>query len=237
MTDGVQMNCFSTSTILEVTSMENAGSIQELKQAILDFEEDKAVVAANKVVKEGAPAIDAIGAMGDALTELGDKFQAMEVFLPEVLLATDAFKAALKILEPELKKSVGAAVAAKPKVLIGTVKGDVHAVGKDMVTTLLTVGGFDVKDLGVDVDSEAFINEAEAFGAQIIALSALMSTTMPNQKEVIDFLKAKNLRDKFKVMIGGGPTTLQWAESIGADGYSKDAVGAVALAKNLLDKK
>lgn len=216
--------------------MGNAASIKELKAAILDFDEDKAVAAAEKVVKEGAAPLDAINAMGDGLKELGEQFQAMEVFLPEVLLATDAFKAALKILEPELKKTVGTAVADKPKVVIGTVKGDVHAVGKDMVATMLTVGGFDVKDLGVDVDSEFFIKEAEAFGAQIIGLSALMSTTMPSQKEVIDFLKAKNLRDKFKVMVGGGPTTQQWAETIGADGFSKDAVEAVALAKKLLGK-
>ena len=216
--------------------MGNVASIQELKNAILDFDEDKAVAASNKVVKDGASPMDAINAMGDALKELGVKFQAMEVFLPEVLLATDAFKAALKVLEPELKKAVGSAVADKPKVVLGTVKGDVHAVGKDMVATMLTVGGFDVKDLGVDVDSEFFIKEAETFGAQIIGLSALMSTTMPGQKEVIDFLKAKNLRGKYKVMVGGGPTTPQWAEAIGADGFSKDAVEAVALAKKLLGK-
>lgn len=217
--------------------MGNVASIEALKSAILDFDDEKAVQAAEKVVKDGASPLDAINAMGKALEELGDQFQKMEVFLPEVLLATDAFKAALKVLEPELAKTVeGAAAADKPKVVIGTVKGDVHAVGKDMVATMLTVGGFDVKDVGADVDSEFFITAAEEFGAQIIGLSALMSTTMPNQGEVIQYLKAKGLRDKYKVMVGGGPCTPQWAEQIGADGWSKDAVEAVGLANRLLGR-
>lgn len=115
------------------------------------------------------------------------------------------------------------------------VKGDVHAVGKDMVATMLTVGGFDVKDVGADVDSEVFITAAEEFGAQIIGLSALMSTTMPSQKEVIDFLEAKGLRNKYKVIVGGGPVTPQWALSSRRPvRLSKDAVEAVELAKSLL---
>lgn len=217
--------------------MANAASIQELRNAIMDFDEDAAVAAAEKVLKAGLPPMDAVNIMGDALKELGDKFQAMEVFLPEVLLATDAFKAGLKVLEPELMKAVDAGdVAEKPKVVIATVKGDVHAVGKDMVATMLTVGGFDVKNLGADVDSEAVIAAAEEYGAQIIGLSALMSTTIPHQKEVIDFLTAKGIRGKYKVIVGGGSTTPQWAEQIGADGYSKDAVEAVELAKSLMKK-
>ena len=208
--------------------MANVACIEELKNAILDFDEDVAVTAAEKIIKEGVSPMDAIDAMGDALKVLGDKFQIMEVFLPEILLATDAFKA-------ELMKTIDAgSFQEKPKVVIGTVKGDVHAVGKDMVATMLTVGGFDVKDVGADVDSEVFITAAEEFGAQIIGLSALMSTTMPSQKEVIDFLEAKGLRNKYKVIVGGGPVTPQWAEQIGADGFSKDAVEAVELAKSLL---
>ena len=226
---------FSVSTLLEVTSMANVACIEELKNAILDFDEDAAVTAAEKIIKEGVSPMDAIDAMGDALKVLGDKFQIMEVFLPEILLATDAFKAGLKVLEPELMKTIDAgSFQEKPKVVIGTVKGDVHAVVKDMVATMLTVGGFDVKDVGADVDSEVFITAAEEFGAQIIGLSALMSTTMPSQKEVIDFLEAKGLRNKYKVIVGGGPVTPQWAEQIGADGFSKDAVEAVELAKSLL---
>ena len=166
---------FSVSTLLEVTSMANVACIEELKNAILDFDEDAAVTAAEKIIKEGVSPMDAIDAMGDALKVLGDKFQIMEVFLPEILLATDAFKAGLKVLEPELMKTIDAgSFQEKPKVVIGTVKGDVHAVGKDMVATMLTVGGFDVKDVGADFDSEVFIKAAEELFAKIIGLSALM---------------------------------------------------------------
>ena len=236
--DGTETVFFTLSIILEVNCMGNVASIQELKKAILDFDDVSAAAAAGKVVKAGASPLDAVNAMGDALRELGVKFQAMEVFLPEVLLATDAFKAALKVLEPELAKTVAAGSAEKKiKVIIGTVKGDVHAVGKDMVATMMTVGGFDVKDVGADVDSEFFITAAEDFGADIIGLSALMSTTMPAQREVIEFLKAKGLRDKYIVMVGGGPCTPEWADKIGADGFSKDAVEAVAVANKLVAKK
>ena len=209
-------------------------AVDELKKAVLAFDEDLAVEWAEKCVAEGVKPMDAINAMGDALRELGDQFQRMEVFLPEVLLATDAFKAGLKVLEPELAKTVDATAGEKIKIVIATVKGDVHAVGKDMVATMWTVAGFDVKNLGADVDSEAIINAAEDFGAKIIGLSALMSTTIPHQKEVIDFLQAKGLRDKYKVLVGGGSTTPEWAEQIGADGFSRDAVQAVDLAKRVM---
>ncbi len=214
-------------------------NIADLKAAVMAFDEEAAVKAAEKVVANKENPVDAVNEMGDALKVLGDQFQKMEVFLPEILLATDAFKAALKVLEPELVKNVqaGGGVAEKPKVVIATVKGDVHAVGKDMVATMLTVAGFDVKNLGADVDSEAIINAAEDNGAKIIALSALMSTTIPYQAQVIEFLKAKGLRDKYKVIVGGGSTTQQWGEQIGSDGWSKDAIEAVALAKRVLGMK
>lgn len=213
-------------------------NIADLKAAVMAFDEDAAVKAAEKVVANKENPVEAVNEMGDALKVLGDQFQKMEVFLPEILLATDAFKAALKVLEPELVKNVEAGgVAEKPKVVIATVKGDVHAVGKDMVATMLTVAGFDVKNLGADVDSEAIINAAEDNGAKIIALSALMSTTIPYQAQVIEFLKAKGLRDKYKVIVGGGSTTPQWSEQIGSDGWSKDAIEAVGLAKRVLGLK
>lgn len=213
-------------------------NIDDLKAAVMAFDEEAAVKAAEKVVSGKEDPVKAINAMGDALAVLGEQFTAMEVFLPEILLATDAFKAALKVLEPELAKNVKAGdLKEKPKVVIATVKGDVHAVGKDMVATMLTVAGFDVKNLGVDVDSEVIINAAEDQGAKIIALSALMSTTIPYQQQVIEFLKAKGLRNKYKVIVGGGSVTPQWAEQIGSDGYSKDAIEAVDLAKRVVGMK
>ena len=210
-------------------------AIDELRKAVIAGEDDAAQEWAQKCVAEGVNPMEAVNVMGDALRELGIQFQNMEVFLPEVLLATDAFKAGLKVFEPELTKAVqGDAKKEKVRVVIATVKGDVHAVGKDMVATMWTVAGFEVKNLGADVDSEAIIKAAEDFGAKIIGLSALMSTTIPHQKEVIDFLEAKGLRDKYKVLIGGGSTTPQWAEQIGADGWSKDAVEAVEVANRVL---
>lgn len=210
-------------------------AIDDLKKAVIDGDDDGAREYAAACIAEGVAAMDAVNVMGDALRELGVQFQNMEVFLPEVLLATDAFKAGLAVLEPELMKTVdGAAPAKKIKAVIATVKGDVHAVGKDMVATMWTVAGFDVKNLGADVDSEYIVKAAEEFGADIIGLSALMSTTIPHQKEVIDFLEAKGLRAKYKVLVGGGSTTPQWAEQIGSDGFSKDAVEAVELAKKVM---
>ena len=213
-----------------------SNSIQELKQAVLEFDDEKAGGLAQRVISEGLPIMDAVESMGDALRELGVKFQAMEVFLPELLLATDAFKEAMRHFEPELKKQASGIEGEAPKIVMATVKGDVHGVGKDMVSLMLSVEGFIVKDLGVDVDSETIIKCAEEIGAQVIGLSAFMSTTIPHQKEVIDFLNAKGLREKYKVMIGGGSTTPEWAEQIGADGWSKDALQAVALAKRLTGK-
>lgn len=210
--------------------------IKKIETSILEYDEDMAMEAAEAVLQAGIAPMEAITAMGDALTVLGEKLATMEVFLPEVLMASDAFNVAMKVLEPELKKQAVQGEA-RNKVIIGTVKGDVHTMGKDLVSTLFAVGGFDVKDLGVDVDPKVFIEEAEAMGADIIAVSSLMSTTMPNQKQVIDFLEAKGLREKYIVMIGGGPCTAEYAETIGADGFGKDAVEAVAVARQLLAQK
>lgn len=213
--------------------MANQDVIQKMKDALFAGDEDLAREAAHEVMNTGTDLLETMAAMGDAMREIGEQFKIMEVFLPEVLLSSRAFSVAMKIFEPELLKSQ-TTQSNRPKIVIGSVKGDLHTVGKDMVTTMLTVGGFDVKDLGIDLDPSTFITEAEASGAQIIALSALMSSTIAQQKVVLEFLEAKGLRDKYKVMVGGGPCTQSWADSIGADGFSKDAVGAVEVAKKLL---
>ena len=210
-----------------------ADVLGKLKQSILEFDEDAALAAAKEALAEGVDPVKAIGALAEGLNELGEAFEKMEVFLPEIMLASDAFKAALEVLEPELKKSRTEGAKAIP-VVIGTIQGDVHQVGKDMVATFLTTAGFDVHDLGVDVAPSRFLEEAKKVGAKVIAVAALMSTTRPVQKDLIDFLEAKGVRQDYIVLVGGGVVTKEWADEIKADGYGQDAIATVEIAKKLL---
>jgi 5-methyltetrahydrofolate--homocysteine methyltransferase len=166
--------------------------------------------------------------MVPAMDEVGRRFEANEYFVPELLISARAMKAALELIRPLLvargDKPVG-------RVAIGTVKGDLHDIGKNLVASLLEGGGFEVIDLGVNVSPEKFIETVNSKQANIIAMSALLTTTMPSMKTTIDALKQAGVRDKVKVLIGGAPITQKYAEEIGADGYSENAVGAVALAK------
>ena len=166
------------------------------------------------------------------MTNLGEMFKNGEVYVPEVLVAARAMKAGTDILKPLLASEN---VQSLGKVAIGTVQGDLHDIGKNLVGMMLEGNGFEVIDLGVDVAPEAFV-EAVKNGAQVIGMSALLTTTMPMMKAVIDMLNAEGLRDKVKVMIGGAPITQEYADEIGADGYSKDAAEAVKLAGRLLDQ-
>ena len=207
--------------------------LSELKQSILDFDEDAALELAQESLAQGIDPVEAVGVLADGLNELGVKFERMEVFLPEIMLASDAFKNALSVLEPEIKKKNTEGKKAIP-IVIGTVQGDIHQVGKDMVATFLATAGFEVYDLGVDVAPSRFLEEAERLGAKVIAAASLMSTTRPVQKDLIDFLEAKGVRDQFIVLVGGGVVTQEWADQIAADGYGQDAIATVNLAKRLL---
>jgi len=166
--------------------------------------------------------------MVPAMDEVGRRFEANEYFVPELLISARAMKAALELIRPLLvargDKPVG-------RVAIGTVKGDLHDIGKNLVSSLLEGGGFEVIDLGVNVSPEKFIETVNTKQANIIAMSALLTTTMPSMKTTIDALKQAGVREKVKVLIGGAPITQKYADEIGADGYSENAVGAVALAK------
>lgn len=207
--------------------------LSELKQSILDFDEDAALELAQESLAQGIDPVEAVGVLADGLNELGLKFERMEVFLPEIMLASDAFKNALNVLEPEIKKKNTEGKKAIP-IVIGTVQGDIHQVGKDMVATFLATAGFEVYDLGVDVAPSRFLEEAKRLGAKVIAAASLMSTTRPVQKDLIDFLEAKGVRDQFIVLVGGGVVTQEWADQIAADGYGQDAIATVNLAKRLL---
>jgi methylmalonyl-CoA mutase cobalamin-binding domain/chain len=204
-----------------------------IRDAILKFDAGAAVESARAIVQAGADPVKAVDVMGVAMSELGVKFEAMECFLPEIIMASEALKEAMKVLQPAILAKVGPGAKQKPVVVIGTVKGDVHTVGKDMVATMLMTSGFDVTDLGPDVAPSTFLNQAVNLNATIIAASALMSTTLPVQKDLIDFLDAKGMRKKYMVIVGGGVATKEWSERIGADGYGQDAIEGVKVAKKL----
>lgn len=165
---------------------------------------------------------------------IGGKFKREEVFVPDVMMAARAMNVGLSILEPRLVEAGNEPIG---RVVIGTVQGDLHDIGKNLTAMLLKGAGFEIYDMGVDVSAEAFLEKAEEVNADIIGLSALLSTTMSQMKEVIDLLKEKNLRDKYIVMIGGAPITNEFAEEIGADYYTPDAASAAETAKKAVESK
>jgi len=172
-------------------------------------------------------------AMTPAIVEVGKRFEAGKLYLPELQLSADTFATAMEVLRPKLLESK-INLQPKGRVVIGTVKGDIHSIGKDLVATMLKVGGFEVTDLGVDVPTFTFLEQAEKTKANVIALSALLNTTMPAQREVIEALTEQKMRNKFKVIVGGAPTDQKWADKIGADAYGENAVEALRLTDMLV---
>ncbi|MEM2293019.1 MAG: corrinoid protein [Nitrososphaeria archaeon] len=208
---------------------------EELYNAIITYDKERAISAAKKIAEEEDDIIKAIEeCLVRGAKDVGEKFDRLEIFLPELLMAADAMQAALNILLPKIPRGK---VPKKGVVVSGTVKGDIHDIGKNILVAMLRANGFEVYDLGVDVPTSKFIEEAERVQADIITLSALMASTLGGQKDVIDYLKASGKRDKFIVMVGGGPTTREWAEEIGADGYAETASEAVKVALELIKKK
>ena len=165
---------------------------------------------------------------------IGTKFKNNEVFVPEVLVAARAMNAGLAILEPKLVEVGNEPVG---KAVIGTVKGDLHDIGKNLVVMMLKGAGFEIHDLGVDVEPAAYIDKAEEVGADIICMSALLTTTMPNMQALVEQLKERNLRDKYIVMVGGAPVNESFAQQIGADFYTPDAASAAEMARDAVMKK
>ncbi len=203
-----------------------------LYEAILNGKLEQAVDVTNQAIADGVePQAIINGYMIKAMEEVGQRFQRGEAFVPNLLMAARAMKGSLDILKPLMK---GDASNTLGKVVIGTVKGDLHDIGKNLVASMLEGCGFEVINLGVDVPSEKFIAAIKENNADILCLSALLTTTMNYMKDVIEALKADCLRDKVKVMVGGAPVTALFAEQVGADGYSEDASEAVALARRLV---
>jgi corrinoid protein of di/trimethylamine methyltransferase len=185
---------------------------------------------------KGKDPLEMIAALTETMNKLGEQFARLEIFLPQLMIAGDSLTAVVDILRPKIMEA-GEQGGPKGKVVIGVVKGDLHEIGKNIVKLMLETNGFEVKDLGYDVDSLAFIKEAEAMGADIIGASSLMTTTMPGQKEIIELLKDKGISDRYKVVIGGAPTGPEWADQIGADLWCEDASSAPTLMAELLKEK
>lgn len=207
---------------------------QAMADSVIDGEPEIAADLARRAIAEGIDPLEAVNkGFVRGVDEVGARFGCGEAFLPDLVLAGEAMKAAMAVLDPELAKR-GSHRQTLGKVVIGTVKGDIHDIGKTLVATMLSSSGFEVQDLGVDVPVAKFAETAREVNADIVGLSALLTTTMVNQKTVIEALDDLGLRPKVKVLVGGAPVTRAWAESIGADGYSEDAIGAVGEAKRLI---
>lgn len=208
--------------------------LQALHDAILNGDAKAARTLTDQALAAGAGAMDLVnGAMVPAMTEVGRRFECEEYFVPDLLLAARAMKAALEPIRPLLAAVGGTRLG---RVVIGTVKGDLHEIGKNLVAAMLEGSGFEVFDLGVDVAPERFAAEAKAREADIVAMSALLTTTMGAMRATIEALKAAGLRERVKVLVGGAPISQKYADDIGADGFSDNAVAAVTLARRVLAK-
>jgi len=211
----------------------NQDIITQIITAIVEGETEQAVDLTRQALAAGLEPMAIIDqGLIPGMDIVGEKFSSGEFFLPNLIISANGMQEAMKLLEPELKarqqerKSAG-------KVVIGTVHGDIHEIGKSLVATMLSANGFQVYDLGVDVPVGAFIAKIRETNANLLGLSALLTTTMVVQREIIAALKQEGLRDRVKVMVGGAPVTRSWADEIGADGYAEDAIGAVVVAKQL----
>ncbi|MCL5098144.1 MAG: corrinoid protein [Candidatus Omnitrophica bacterium] len=206
--------------------------LKQLYQAVLEGNAPAAKSITEKALAEGVDPQQLVTEyMIPAMDEAGRRFECNDYFVPELLIAARAMKASLELIRPLL-----AARGAEPvgRVVIGTVKGDLHDIGKNLVAAMLEGGGFEVNDLGVDVPPEKFVAMAQEKRASLVALSALLTTTMPSMRATLEAFKQAGIRDKVKVMIGGAPVTQKYADEIGADGYGENAASAVALARKLV---
>lgn len=209
---------------------------EQMKRSIIEGDPDRARELSERSLAKGISPLDSINhGFVPGLNAVGEQFEQGEMFLPDLVLAGEAMKAAAAILEPELQKA-GMERESLGRVVLGTVKGDIHEIGKTLVATMLSASGFEVWDLGVDVPYEKFAEKAKEWKADIVGISALLTTTMTGQKGVVEALERYGLRPKVKVIVGGAPVTQSWANEIGADGYGKDALATIALAKSLLGK-
>ena len=208
--------------------------LEALSECVVEMEDEEVVDVAKEYIDAGYPAFDGImDGLVDGMNKASDLYDAEEYFVTDVLLCSDAMYAGLDVLKPHLPAEDSS--VQKPKVVIGVVEGDTHDIGKNLVKIMLDTAGFEMYDLGRDVPLDHFVDKALEVGASIICMSTLMTTTMVGMKTVIEKLKERGVRDQFKIMVGGSPISQRYADEIGADGYSVNAVEAVKLAKRLME--
>jgi corrinoid protein of di/trimethylamine methyltransferase len=215
--------------------MANERLFEEMSKAVIDGLPDKASALASESMEAGIDPLEAIDrGFKPGMDIVGEGFANGELFIPDLMMSGEAMKAAIATLEPELMKRKQQRQVLG-RVVIGTVKGDIHEIGKTLVATMLAANGFEVHDLGVDVSAEAFVDTVREVDANILGLSALLTTTILNQEDVILNLKEAGLRDRVKVIIGGVPASQEWADEIGADAYAENATEAVEVVKKLAE--
>jgi len=211
--------------------------LSDMNQAIVQGNKDGAEKLARQAIDEDLDLIDVIeNGFVPGIQKAGDLWEKGEYFLPELITSAECMKTVMSLLQPELKKKKLAAKS-QGKVIIGTIEGDIHDIGKNLVSSMLSANGFDVTDLGADVKLQDFIKTAQQENADLICVSSLLTTTMVKQKTLIELLKSENLYSQFKVLVGGAPVNKKWVEDIGAHGYAENAMSAVKLAKTLIQKQ
>ena len=206
--------------------------LDQIREAVTEGDEAAAAAGAQAALDAGVAPSEVLDALGDAIREIGERFQRGEAFLPEMMLAADAMKAAVAVVQPALL-ATNADVAAKGKVVVGTIQHDIHDIGKNIVATFLQMSGFEVHDLGRDVSAKAFAEKAAEVDADIVAVSVLLTSTMAEVPVVLDEIKNAGIREHCSFIVGGAPVTPEWAKAIGADGTADDAAGAAKLCQEL----